>query len=500
MPCPDLFLPPKDHEVWRMKSCRDSALSCNTKSMRLVLALGIALGALLAACQPDPPTTAARSIDSPQETSVSADRIPDEPPKYPATLAGRAILPYESRLTIPADLPPEMRISGKFTNPVMPVMDSPGAFRGASFISDPSAPRFTGILFPVEGQPLQGFSGMTALGDGTFIATLDNGFGTKTNSKDALLAFVRLDFRWETNTVEVLEESLLHDPDRILPFEIVHGATEKRYLTGSDLDPESIQVVGSDVFIGEEFGPFVLRTDLEGRITGFYEARLDNDTIRSKSDSPLPETASTRQLHKSSTGFEGMALSHDGQYLFPLLEGPLVDPNTGEPESLDGKPVLRVLKFDTGEQQFTSDSYRYLLEQEGNNIGGFNFINEHEALVIERDWGEGDASLACGEEVTASCFNFPAGFKRVYKVSFEGVGPGETVRKLGYIDLLDIRDGDGTFMMPFVTIENVVRVDENHIIVANDNNYGFSAGRTLGVNDDNEVVLLEISDFLKQAR
>ncbi len=50
-------------------------------------------------------------------------------------------------------------------------------------------------------------AGITALGDGTFIATLDNGFGTKQNSKDAVLAFVRLTFRWETNTVEVLDES-----------------------------------------------------------------------------------------------------------------------------------------------------------------------------------------------------------------------------------------------------------------------------------------------------
>ena len=106
----------------------------------------------------------------------------------------------------------------------------------------------------------------------------------------------------------------------------------------------------------------------------------------------------------------------------------------------------------------------------------------------------------CGDEVTSNCFNFPAKFKRIYKVSFAGVQPGETVQKLGYIDLLDIRDGDERFTFPFVTIENVIRVDEQHLIVANDNNYGFSVGRTLGVNDDNEVILLEASDFLKPSR
>ena len=409
-------------------------------------------------------------------------------------------MPYESRLTLPADLPAEMRISGKFTNPVMPMMDSPGMFMGASFISDPSAPRYTGIQFPIEGQPLQGFSGITSVGDGTFITTLDNGFGSKGNSRDALLAFVNLRFHWESGNVDVLKESFLHDPDRVVPFDIVNDATDRRYLTGSDLDPESVQFVGGDVYIGEEFGPFVLRADLDGKVTGIYEARLGDDTIRSNNDNPLPEEGAVRQLHKSSTGFEGMALSANGQYLLPLLEGPLVDPETGEPETMDGKPVLRILQFELREERFVSDSYRYLLEQEGNNIGGFNFINEHEALVIERDWGEGDASLACGDEVASSCFNFPAKFKRVYKVSFEGIEPGDPVRKLGYIDLLDIRDGDDRFTMPFVTIENVVRVDEDHLIVANDNNYGFSAGRTLGVNDDNEVILLEASDFLESTR
>ena len=462
--------------------------------------LVLACGVLLVGCQSEPPATSTSNTDAVPETTASANQTTAGAKKYPANLVGRAILPYESRLTLPADLPEEMRVSGKFTNPVVPMMDSLGTFSGASFISDPSAPRLTDVRFPVEGQPLQGFSAITALGDGTFVVTLDNGFGTKGNSKDALLAFVRLQFHWETGQVEVLDESFLHDPDKVLPFEIVNAATDKRYLTGSDLDPESIQVVGSDVFVGEEFGPFVLRADLDGKITGMYEAQVGESTIRSKSDNPLPEEGTVRRLHKPSTGFEGMAVSADARYLFPLLEGPLVDPESGEPESLDGKPVLTILKFDILEEQYVADSYRYLLEQEGNNIGGFNFISEDEALIIERDWGEGDAELACGDEVTSNCFNFPAKFKRVYKVSFEGVQPGEPVRKLGYIDLMDIRDGDERFTMPFVTIENVIRVDDSHLIVANDNNYGFSVGRSLGVNDDNEVILLEASEFLRSDR
>jgi hypothetical protein len=96
--------------------------------------------------------------------------------------------------------------------------------------------------------------------------------------------------------------------------------------------------------------------------------------------------------------------------------------------------------------------------------------------------------------------------KRIYLISFEGVESGQPVRKVGYIDLLDIADPDrvarlglredGRFTFPFVTIENVDIVDNTHIIVGNDNNYPFSVGRALGTLDNNEIILLEVGDFL----
>ncbi len=82
---------------------------------------------------------------------------------------------------------------------------------------------------------------------------------------------------------------------------------------------------------------------------------------------------------------------------------------------------------------------------------------------------------------------------------------GKDVRKIGYIDLMKIADpdnrkrqggGDGFYDMPFVTIENVDRVDATHIVVGNDNNLPFSAGRALDKADDNEFVLLDVADFL----
>jgi hypothetical protein len=40
-------------------------------------------------------------------------------------------------------------------------------------------------------------------------------------------------------------------------------------------------------------------------------------------------------------------------------------------------------------------------------------------------------------------------------------------------------------------------IDATHIIVGNDNNLPFSAGRRLDKADDGEFVLLDVGDFLK---
>jgi len=96
--------------------------------------------------------------------------------------------------------------------------------------------------------------------------------------------------------------------------------------------------------------------------------------------------------------------------------------------------------------------------------------------------------------------------KRIYKIELNDANAGGFVRKIGHIDLMAIKDTDkkakqgskeGVFTFPFVTIEDVDVVDDRHIIVANDNNIPYSSGRALGKQDDNEMILLEVADFLK---
>ncbi len=83
---------------------------------------------------------------------------------------------------------------------------------------------------------------------------------------------------------------------------------------------------------------------------------------------------------------------------------------------------------------------------------------------------------------------------------------GQAVRKVGYIDLLNTQDPKrlarkplqgGVLTFPFFTIENVDVVDASHIVVGNDNNLPFSSSRDPNKADDNELILLEVSEFLR---
>jgi hypothetical protein len=424
--------------------------------------------------------------------------------QFPATLAGHAILPAESFIEAPGDAPSDLRVSGKFTTGSR--VDAVGAVEGLS------NGRPTGVKLPFRGQPLQGHSGIKKMADGTFWVLTDNGMGNKANSPDSMLYLNRYRIDWEKGTVERLETVFLSDPDKKLPFRIANEATERRYLTGGDFDPESVQPIGDKFWLGEEFGPYLVRIDRTGRVEAMFETMLDGKPVRSPDHAAVRTPASPAgtvdfNLGRS-RGFEGMAASPDGKYLYPLLEGALWDADRKDWEKTpDGRTYLRILEFDVGAEKWTGRHWKYLLEANGHAIGDFNMIDATTGLIIERDNGEGTADKACPQgERHPNCFHDLAKFKRVYKVELSDANANGPVRKIGYIDLMQIADPDkkarkplngNVLTFPFFTIENVDVIDGRHIIVANDNNLPFSSSRDPNRADDNEFILLEVSDLLK---
>ena len=176
-----------------------------------------------------------------------------------------------------------------------------------------------------------------------------------------------------------------------------------------------------------------------------------------------------------------MAYSPDRQTLYPLLEKRVV----GDPEN-----ALRIYEFDLEKQSFAEELVGfYGLENPSYAIGDFTPINEREFLVLERDGKQGEE----------------AEFKKIFKIDITGVDGNGFVAKEEVADLLNIQDpndlnGDGstTFDFPFVTIEDLLVLDEDTILVANDNNYPFSMGRE-GDIDNNEIILLQLDEPLNLA-
>jgi hypothetical protein len=219
----------------------------------------------------------------------------------------------------------------------------------------PGIPNTDPAPAPGSTQPVGGFSALLDFpGRNLFLAMPDNGFGNKANSRSFLLRvyLVRADFetaRSGDGDVQILGWITLRDPGRRLPFEIVNDDTPERLLTGGDFDIESFRIGRrGDLWFGDEFGPFLLHTDITGRV---LEAPIPLPDVKSPdypADFPAPFDGPANLA--SSNGFEGMALSEDGRKLYPTLEGVVAG---------DDPTVRRMYEFDIREGSYTERRRTY---------------------------------------------------------------------------------------------------------------------------------------------
>ncbi|MBP6018301.1 MAG: esterase-like activity of phytase family protein [Burkholderiaceae bacterium] len=435
-------------------------------------------------------------------SAVSATAVAQQ--ELPAVLEAHAMLPAQSFIEAPDNAPGDLKASGKYTTKKR--VEALGSVMGKS------ANRDTGQSLPMKGQPLQGHSGIKVMADRSVWIITDNGFGNKANSMDSMLYLNQYEIDWKSGEFKPMATVFLSDPDKKVPFRIVHEESKERYLTGSDLDTESFQPIGEHFWIGDEFGPYLIQVDKSGKVLAFFETEVDGKKIQSPDHYAVTSPGAPGDTYqnvnlKRSKGYEGMAASKDGKFLYPMLEGAVWDEATKDGEQVDGRTVLRVLEFSVDDKKWTGRSWFYPLEDKGHAIGDFNMIDAMTALVIERDNGEGTPDKACKEGAdTKTCFSALPKFKRVYKVEFSAETAGKSMRKIAYIDLLNIQDPnkiarkaltDGVLQFPFFTIENVDVVDEERIVVGNDNNFPFSSSRDPNQQDDNELVLLNVKQLLQ---
>ena len=229
-----------------------------------------------------------------QSSSANSTESSDWPTRTPALL-GRAVLPFDTF----AGGPP----AGAF---VVPSTQN-------------------GVTFPLPEQPVEGFSGIIdGRSQGEYLAMADNGFGSKANSRDFLIRayYIRPHFktaRGGSGSVEVGDFISFRDPGRRLAFPIVNEGTTRRLLTGADIDPESVQRgPNGDLWVGDEFGPWILHFDSRGRL---LEPPYAVAGVKSPNNPSLNGATATQP---NSRGFEAMAITPNGKSLYAALEGAAV--------------------------------------------------------------------------------------------------------------------------------------------------------------------------------
>jgi hypothetical protein len=370
-------------------------------------------------------------------------------------------------------------------------LDEPTLEGRAILPADATAPApFPGIpnTYPAPApgstQPVGGFSALLDFpGRNLFLAMPDNGFGNKANSRSFLLRvyLVHADFetaRGGDGDVTILGSITLRDPRGRLPFEIVNEDTDQRLLTGGDFDIESFRIGrGGDLWFGDEFGPFLLHTDLTGRVLEPPIALPDVKSPDYPPDFPAPFEGPANLA--SSNGFEGMALSADGRKLYPTLEGPV----TG-----DDPATRRMYEFDLREGEYTDERRTYRLADPSFLVSDLTALDERRLVSLERDNFQGTA----------------AAHKQGFVVDLRGTADDGSLEKTPVVDLLDLADpelislparpGDiglgDPFSMPYVTIEAVLPLGRARLAIVNDTNFG-STGRNPMLPDYSDFIVVK---------
>lgn len=152
---------------------------------------------------------------------------------------------------------------------------------------------------------------------------------------------------------------------------------------GTAFDPEGIVVDPrtGHLYVSDEYGPSVYQFNRYGqkvrtfRVPGQLLPRNHaTGAINASSD------AGNDAGKRNNRGFEGLAISPDGNRLYAMLQSAMLDEG-----GADGTWV-RIVEFDTGTARALAQ-YAYRLEgsSQGRGISALVALNQHEFLVLERN-------------------------------------------------------------------------------------------------------------------
>jgi hypothetical protein len=177
-------------------------------------------------------------------------------------------------------------------------------------------------------------------------------------------------------------------------------------ILGRAFDPEGIVVSATSghLFVSDEYGPSLYEFDRSGAEVRAFTTPAN---LIPRDGSGVPNFASDAGNVAGKTtnrGFEGLAISPDGKYLYAMLQSAMLDEGAGN------GTITRIVKFDTATGLAVAQ-YAYQLETaaQGRGVSALVAVNDHEFLVLERN------NRGVGVGATIS----PAD-KKVFKIDITG--------------------------------------------------------------------------------
>ncbi|MEJ3744453.1 esterase-like activity of phytase family protein [Actinomycetes bacterium KLBMP 9797] len=356
----------------------------------------------------------------------------------------------------------------------------PGPVSGTQLAPTP----VNGVTPPFPGQPIPGFSAVIPARAGDLsgqrlLAMPDNGFGAKNNSADFLLRAYYVEPRYRTGEIAVKSFISFRDPDRKVPFPIVRENTADRLLTGADFDIESLaRDARGDLWLGDEFGPYLLRVDRTGKV---LQAPIPLPDGAKSPQSPDLAPGETPTI-PGSRGFEATAVSADGWTLYPILEGAKTD---------DPDQRRRIVyEFDVRANRYTGRTWSFRVADPSLVVGDAAVLDGRRLLLIERDNGMGPQSVV----------------KRLVVTDLDRAAADGSLPRRDAVDLMRIADPRGVstparpgeygvgelFSFPLQSVESVLPLAGDRVLVANDNNFPGNDGRIPGRPDDTEFIEITV--------
>lgn len=244
-------------------------------------------------------------------------------------------------------------------------------------------------------------------------------------------------------------------------------------------DPESVRVSndGRDVFISDEYGPYLYEFDrVTGRRKRVFQlpANLYVTTLSPQGSVETDDNTSGRVANK---GMEGLAITPDGKMLVGIMQKALIQ-DGGKKGKYSRIVTVDIRTGETHEYAYPHDNIGTDSKPKYTSLSDIVAVNDHEFLVDERD-GEGLGKGTAAVEKKLYLIDL-TGATDVTDISGEANLAPYAVAKTQFLDLVSllnangISSGDipskleGIAFGPDVTVNGE---SEHTLFIANDNDF-----------------------------